>query len=120
MEGGQQALHDMMIIDIKCQKKQKERELAAQFQDVKERALSNEYLRDVLEDYKLYYRTLLMQKQKQHDALQQILKYLEEISQGQNRNLTQINEDAIEQKRLLAEISNVKREIDELLVTLDE
>ena len=120
MEGGQLALQDMMIIDIKCQKKKKENELAAQFKDVKERAISNEYLRDVLEDYKLYYRALLEQKQKQYDALQQILKYLEEINQGQERNLTQINEDVIEQKRLLVEISKVKGEIDELLVTLDE
>ena len=120
MEGRNLALHDMMIVDIKCERKRKQKELAEQFQDVKQRAVNNEYLRDVLEDYRSYYKTLLDQKQKQHAALQQILNYLEEINQGQNRNLSQIDEDAIEQRRLLNEISKVKQEIDDLVVTLDD
>ena len=120
MEGRNLALHDMMIVDIKCERKRKQKELAEQFQDVKQRAVNNEYLRDVLEDYRSYYKTLLDQKQKQHAALQQILNYLEEINKGQNRNLSQIDEDAIEQRRLLNEISKVKQEIDDLVVTLDD
>lgn len=120
MEGRNLALHDMMIVDIKCERKRKQKELAEHFQDVKQRAVSNEYLRDVLEDYRSYYRTLLDQKQKQHAALQEILDYLEKINQGQKRNLSRIDEDAIEQRRLLNEISKVKQEIDDLVVTLDD
>ena len=62
------ALHDM-IVDIKCGKR-KQKELAEQFKDVKQRAVTNDYLKEVLEDYKSYYQTLLHQKQKQHDMLQ--------------------------------------------------
>ena len=120
MEGRNLALHDMMIVDIKCERKRKQKELAEQFQGVQQRAVNNEYLRDVLEDYRSYYKTLLDQKQKQHAALQQILNYLEGINQGQNRNLSQIDEDTIEQRRLLNEISKVKQEIDDLVVTLDD
>ncbi len=120
MEGRNLALHDMMIVDIKCERKRKQKELAEQFEDVKQRATSNEYLRDVLEDYRSYYRTLLDQKRKQHAALQEILDYLEKINQGQNRNLSQIDEDVIEQRRLLNEINKVKQEIDDLILTLDE
>ena len=120
MEGRNLALHDMMIVDIKCERKKKQLELAEQFRDVKQRAISNEYLRDVLDDYTNYYKALLHQKQKQHRALQEISSYLEEINEGQVRNISQIDEDAIEQKRLLAEINNVKQEIDDLITTLDE
>lgn len=120
MEGRNLALRDMIIIDIKNQKKEKEKELSVQFKDVKDRSVNNEYLRDVLEDYTLYYRKILEQKQKQQDALEQILYYLEGNNQGQEKNLTHINEDAIEQRRLLGQISNVKEEIDEILMTLDQ
>jgi hypothetical protein len=120
MEGKNLALRDMIIIEIQSQKKNKEKELSVQFKDVKERSVNNEYLRDVLEDYKLYYRKILEQKQKQQDALKQILYYLEGINQGQERNLSHINEDGIEQQRLLGQISKVKAEIDEIIMTLDE
>lgn len=120
MEGRNLALHDLMIVDIRCERKRKQKELAEQFKDVRERAVNNEYLRDVLEDYKSYYNTLLEQKKKQHAVLQGILNYLEEINQEQNRNLSQIDEDAIEQRRLLEEISKTKQEIDDLVMTLDD
>ena len=120
MEGKNLALRDMIIIEIQSQKKNKEKELSVQFKDVKERSVNNEYLRDVLEDYKLYYRKILEQKQKQQDALKQILYYLEGINQGQERKLSHINEDGIEQQRLLGQISKVKAEIDEIIMTLDE
>ena len=59
MEGRNLALHDMMIVDIKCERKRKQKELAEQFKDVKQRAVTNDYLKEVLEDYKSYYQTLL-------------------------------------------------------------
>ena len=120
MEGRNLAIRDQMIVKINCKKRDKEKEFAAQFKDVKVRALDNQYLKEVLEDYKLYYRTLIDQKRKQQSALENILNYLDIINQDQQRNLTQINEDGIEQRRLLAEISKVKGEIDELVLTLDE
>ena len=120
MEGRNLALEDMIIVDITCQKRKKEQEMAAQFRDIKERSVGNKYLKEVLEDYELYYRTLIEQKQKQQAALENILTHLELINQGQQRNLTQVSEDAVEQRHLLAEISRVKGEIDELLTTLDE
>lgn len=119
MEGRNVALHDLMIVDIKCERKRKQEELAEQFKDVKQRAVSNEYLKDVLKDYNNYYETLLHEKQKQHNMLQEILNYLEKINQEQNRNLSQIDEDVIEQRRLLEEINKVKQEIDDLIMTLD-
>ena len=120
MEGRNLALHDMMIVDIKCERKRKQKELAEQFKDVKQRAVTNDYLKEVLEDYKSYYQTLLHQKQKQHDMLQEIVNYLEEINQEQNRNLSQIDQDAIEQRRLLEEINKTKQEIDDIIMTLDD
>ena len=120
MEGRNLALHDMMIVDIKCERKRKQKELAEQFKDVKQRAINNEYLKDVLEDYKSYYKALLQQKEKQHAILQELLNYLEEINREQNRNLSQIDEDALEQRRLLEEINETKKEIDDLIMTLED
>ena len=120
MVGRDLALEEMIIVDIACQKKKKEEEMAAQFRDIKERSVDNRYLREVLDDYKLYYRTLIEQRQKQQAALENILAHLEAVNQGQQRNLTQVNEDAVERRRLLAEIGKTKGEIDKLLTTLDE
>ena len=52
--------------------------------------------------------------------LQEIVNYLEEINQEQNCNLSQIDQDAIEQRRLLEEINKTKQEIDDIIMTLDD
>ena len=120
MEGGRLALRDIAIVGIECQRKRNVEDLAAQFSNVKERALSNTYLREVLEDYRRYYRGLLEQKQRQQTMLEQILGHIDGADRAQQRSLTLANEDAVERKQLLAEIGKVKEEIDGLLSTLNE
>ena len=120
MEGGRIALRDIMVVGIECQRKRNADDLATQFSNVRERAVSNAYLKDVLEDYRRYYKGLLEQKQRQQAMLEQILGHIDGAGQAQQRSLTLANEDAVERKQLLAEIGKVKREIDVLLSALDE
>ena len=113
------ALEDKRIIELAERKKEKNAELKNYFLNVKKRSSSNEYLREVVDDYRQFYKSLLQHKQDQETALCVISDYLNNLHHHENQTNNQIEEDKIEQKRLQKELDHIKDEIAELIEILE-
>lgn len=92
------------------------RNLRDNYDSIKRVSSENELLRDVLSDYNKYYDHMKKQKDDQHHALQTLLSYVESMSQELNTTEYLLRETQRDQRDIIEEMTNVKREIHELMV----
>lgn len=86
------------------------------YKNIKRVSSENAFLEDVLNDYNEYYDYMKKQKQEQHDALQTLMSYIENMSQELNTTEYLLRETQRDQKDIIKEMSNVKRELQDLMV----
>ncbi len=105
------ALDDIKNLQYEKKIKDKDAELLEYFKTIKSKSSTNEYLKEVLEDYEKYYKKIIEEKKKKETALKNVLEYLENIKETEEQTETQIIEDNLERKKILHEIDNIKHEI---------
>ena len=86
------------------------------YKNIKRVSSENVFLKDVLSDYTAYYDYMRKQKEEQYDALRTLTSYIENMSQELNTTEYLLRETQRDQKDIIKEMTNVKREIQELMV----
>jgi hypothetical protein len=110
---------DLAKRDIAIQKMMTELEnrrqlLKGKYKELQNASSENELLKDVLEDYLLYYNTNKNEKIKQYEALNRTLEHIEIIAMDSNTNEELLRHSKIDQKELMNEMKKIKKEIDKL------
>lgn len=75
----------------------------------------NEFLREIKNDYSKYYNYILKQKQEQMEALDILKQYVHDLTVSGSLSKQNIKDAKLEQKRILREMKNIKKELDMLL-----
>jgi len=86
------------------------------FEQIKNVSSENTFLFDVLSDYNQYYDYIKDQKKKQHEALRKLMLYIEIMSQELETTEYLLRETKRDQSDIIKEITNVKSEIQELMI----
>ena len=76
----------------------------------------NEFLREIKRDYKNHYDYMLQQQLDKEMQLYRLIEYLEKSIQQGQLTQTLLLQTKDEKRRLVEEIDNVRREIDELMM----
>ena len=74
----------------------------------------NELLKDVLEDYLIYYNTSKEEKIKQYEAWNKTLEHIDVIMMEPTTNEEMLRNSKIDQKEIMNEMKRIKSEIDKL------
>lgn len=74
----------------------------------------NELLEDFVQDYKSDYDKIKEQKNQQYDTLVKMSEYINNVTRDLKKTDTILKETTNDQKQILAEMNNIKKEIDEL------
>lgn len=77
----------------------------------------NDFLNEIANDYKKYHSALLEQKKRQQQQLMHILDYLDSLLETQVVTKYTLNHTQNEQKRLVHEIKNLQKDMDNIILT---
>lgn len=110
----QLAKRDTYLSQIEQEIRNKKGLLIKKKRELDNKSKINEFLGEVSSDYNKYYDYILSEKQKQHGALQLLNEYMNDLIKTQNLVDDQLRSAKHEQRTILDEIDNVKRELDEL------
>ncbi len=92
----------------------KERRLQEQ-RELEEMNKNNEYLKDVLEDYKKYHGHIAEQKSQFSGQLNKLVKHLEKEMKDAGLNDQQMRQAKFERNRILSQLDKIKMDIDNLI-----
>ena len=81
---------------------------------MEEARASNEFLEKIAGDYVKYKDALLRQKERQRNQLMKIMAHLDEILESQAVTKYSLDHTKNEQKRLVQEIKNIQKSMDEI------
>jgi hypothetical protein len=109
------AKRDIMINVLKDEITCRKKVLINKVKEIHNVQTENEFLGEVASDYSRYRDYLIKEKQKQYEALQLILNYINNITKDIQTSQHILSESKYQQKMILGEIEMVKREIDELI-----
>ena len=88
--------------------------LVADLEELEEARASNEFLEKIAGDYVKYKDALLRQKERQRNQLMKIMAHLDEILESQAVTKYSLDHTKNEQKRLVQEIKNIQKSMDEI------
>jgi flagellar biosynthesis/type III secretory pathway chaperone len=88
--------------------------LVADLEELEEARASNNFLEKIANDYVKYKDALLRQKERQHIELIKLIGYLDEILESQSIANYSLDHTKNEQRRLIQEIQQIQREMDEI------
>jgi hypothetical protein len=108
------AKRDTYLSQIEQEIRNKKGLLIKKKRELDNKSKINEFLGEVSNDYSKYYDYILSEKQKQHGALQLLNEYMNDLIKTENLVDDQLRSAKHEQRTILDEIDNVKRELDEL------
>ena len=77
----------------------------------------NDFLNEIASDYKKYHNRLLQQKKQQQEQLIHILDYLDSLLETQAVTKYTLNHTQNEQKRLINEIKELQKDMDNIILT---
>ena len=86
------------------------------YEQIKNVSSENTFLIDVLSDYNQYYDYIKEQKKQQYEALRTLISYIETMSQELETTEYLLRETKRDQRDIIKEMTNVKREIQELMI----
>ncbi len=92
----------------------KEKRLQEQ-RELEEFHKNNDYLKDVLEDYKKYHGHIAEQKNEFAEKLNELVGHLEKQMKDAGLNETEMRQAKFERNSILSQLDKVKKEIDDLI-----
>ena len=111
----QLAKRDTYLSQIEQEIRNKKGLLIKKKKELDKKTIINEFLGEVSSDYNKYYDYILSEKQKQYNALQLLREYMNDLIKTENLVDDQLRSAKHEQRTILDEIDNVKKELDELV-----
>jgi len=109
MQKDEQFLYMQQLIEQK-------RDMLIQKQKYFQKAVKqNEFLEVVKNDYAKYYDYIVKQKNDQMNALELLNKYVEDLNSTNQMSKYNIMDSKVEQKKIMAEISSIKKGLDEIM-----
>jgi protease II len=106
IEKAKQLAEDAVIFE-------KER-LASKLEDLEREREHNIFLQEIADDYKKYNSVIIRQKEQQKKQLLKILNYLDELNETNAVTEYTLSHTQNEQKRLVNEIKNIQKEMDNI------
>tara|TARA_Y100000992_G_C21260429_1_gene490991 strand:+ start:1105 stop:1464 length:360 start_codon:yes stop_codon:yes gene_type:complete len=86
-----------------------------QLQDIGEIQKENEFLTEIVGDYKKYHRVLLRQKKREEDHLKMLVDYLEKQLMEAGMTESMEKQARFEQNRILESLEKLKSEMEEII-----
>jgi len=108
------AKKDRIIIDIDNIIENKKKLLLEKRNELINSERNNEFLREVVEDYKNYHNKIKMEKQKQYESLLVLSEYIHKMNNTINVTGYLVNQSNKQREKLIQKIKNIKIEIDNL------
>lgn len=108
------AERDAYLMKIQSEIKHKKSLLINKRKSLEKKETLNDFLTEVKSDYNKYYKYIIKEKQQQYDALNLLKDYMSDLMHTDNMMDEELRIAKHDQKTLLAEISKVKGELDEL------
>lgn len=109
------ALRDQQIYRMQCELKNRKKILCTKGKELHKHVSENNYLRDIVDDYKKYNHYIIEEKKKKIKALHDINDYVNKINAGLHMTDNALDQSKQEQRRLLHEIDNIKNDLDEII-----
>ena len=108
------AKRDMAIKNMMTELENRRQLLKGKYKELQNASTENELLKDVLEDYLLYYNSNKDEKIKQYEALNKTLEHIDNIVIDSTTNEEMLRNSKIDQKEIMNEMKRIKSEIDKL------
>lgn len=108
------AKRDMAIKNMMTELENRRQLLKGKYKELQNASKENELLKDVLEDYLIYYNTSKDEKIKQYEALNKTLEHIDMIMMEPTTNEEMLRNSKIDQKEIMNEMKRIKSEIDKL------
>lgn len=108
------AKRDMAIKNMMSELENRRQLLKGKYKELQNASKENELLKDVLEDYLIYYNTNKDEKIKQYEALNKTLGHIDTIMMEPTTNEEMMRNSKIDQKEIMNEMKRIKSEIDKL------
>lgn len=109
------ALRDHKIYQMKLELENRKRILCNKKRLLERNSRENNYLKEVLDDYNKYNTHIVEQKEKQIIHLHMLNQYINSIAKDLKLTDTQLKYSQQEQREIMREIRNVKREMDDIV-----
>ena len=109
------AQRDRYIVQIKNDVRSKQISLLKKRRELADKVKMNVFLEKIMNDYEAYYNHIIMEKQKQYDALNKLYTYIEKLDATNDQIDSHIAENDYEQRELLHEMTNIKKELDNII-----
>tara|TARA_B110000967_G_scaffold208866_1_gene262562 strand:+ start:161 stop:499 length:339 start_codon:yes stop_codon:yes gene_type:complete len=100
---------------MQCELKNRKKILCTKGKELHKHVSENNYLRDIVDDYKKYNHYIIEEKKKKIKALHDINDYVNKINAGLHMTDNALDQSKQEQRRLLHEIDNIKNDLDEII-----
>ena len=109
------AKRDQKIYQLKEELENRKKMLCLKRNQLKNNLKENIFLREVVEDYDSYNKSIVNEKEKQIAFLKMLHSYIDNISDELNLTDQKLKHSKQEQREILKEISFIKDEIDDLV-----
>lgn len=109
------AQRDLHLLQIEKEIRNKKNLLVKKKKELDKKYKLNHYLSGVKHDYGKYYDFILNEKQQQHDALNLLKEYVNDLIKTEHLVDDQLRTAKYDQKDIIREIDKVKSELDELI-----
>ena len=109
------AERDLYLIQIEQEIRNKKTLLVNKKKDLDKKHKLNQYLSGVKEDYSKYYDYILTEKQQQHQALNLLKEYINDLIKTEHLVDDQLRTAKYDQKDIIGEIDKIKAQLDELI-----
>lgn len=111
------ARHDQQIQELECELAHRKELLALKLGKLQVTVKTNTLLEDVVEDYKYYNNAIIEEKNKQEEAMQNILEHLNKIVTEENLTDESLKHTKLQQRMILKELSSLKDGLAKILDT---
>ena len=109
------AQRDIYILKIQEEIENKRRLLIKKKKELSNKNNENEYLIEVRAEYSKYYDYIIKEKEEQYKALILLQQYVNDLIETEEMVDSQLHNAKDDQKKIIKEISKIKRELNELM-----
>ena len=109
------AIRDHKIYQMVLELENRKKILCIKNNQLKQNSKNNDYLKEVLDDYKQYNDVIVTNKQKQIFVLEQLNNYIDKITEDLQLTSLKLKESNDEQREIGNEISIIKDELNNLI-----
>ena len=111
---------DLLLKKIQCQIKKNKQNLVKDFKELEGMKSSNEFLKDIYDDYDNYKKYIVGLKKDQEIQILSLLHYLEKSMLEANLTERMVKEARHEEKILLGKLSSIRGELKDITEKVEE